>query len=639
MTTEKLFTDFPPNTAGEWKEKIIQDLKGADFDRKLRPTLPEGIQLNPFYRREDLEKIEGLADRQTGEPPFCRSPTRAGNQWEIRQDFYTPDLKKANQQIKTALENGVQAVGLYFTKQEGEPGLPVDSGGKLSPENWASLLEGIHLDFISLHLTGPGATVALNQSFLESPPAKNILARDAAALRGSGGIDLLVAAAQTGFSVSPEGWQELAQFLTGCRSSAPAWRPLVLNADIWSAAGAHTALELGLVLGDWSESLFQLGQHKVDLTGVVDQTAVKLAVGPRFFTELAKFRAIRPLLFQIWQSYLGSEPEGDRTPEIQAVTSAFYSTLYDPWVNMLRGTTSAMSAALGTADMVSVLPYDYRLSSGGDFGQRIARNVQHLMKHESYLDKVADPAAGSYYVETLTDQLAEQAWKLFQELEGAGGLAAALEKGVVAEKLAVRLAKTFEAVRGGKLNLLGTNHYPNPLDDLHKKNTPARLKPVVESRGDTDFEPVRPFFPGAELEGLRTRVEESGQPPKVLPLLFGHPAMRSARSNFLLNFFNCAGFEVLKPVIVESVAEFEQAVKENPADILGFCSSDKEYAPFLKEYLGQKKPGFPLWVIAGYPKEDLEQLTGLGVEKFVHLKSDLITELTWFFGKAQEARA
>jgi methylmalonyl-CoA mutase len=293
-------------------------------------------------------------------------------------------------------------------------------------------------------------------------------------------------------------------------------------------------------------------------------------------------------------------------------------------VNMLRSTTESMSAVLAGADSLTVNPFDSAFSKPSDFSERVARNTQIILKEESYLDKVVDPAAGSYYIESLTDSIASEAWKLFLETEQRGGFLAAFKSGFIQNQVTDTAKKRDLNIATRKEILLGTNQYPNfsevfsgkPLTDSAQKSSGIIAEPLHLYRASHGF------------ESLRISTDNTGKRPKAFMLTIGNPIIRKARAAFSSNFFACAGYEIIDNA---GFATVEEGVKEALAmksDMVIICSSDEEYpdvAPKAFELLKDKT----IFVVAGAPA-CMEELKQKGIEHFIHVKSNVLETLVGF---------
>jgi methylmalonyl-CoA mutase len=355
-----------------------------------------------------------------------------------------------------------------------------------------------------------------------------------------------------------------------------------------------------------------------------------MGVSTNYFMELAKFRAGRMLWAQIVKQY---EPKCDCSCKmlVHAETSRFNQTIFDAHVNLLRSQTEAMSAALAGVDSITVTPFDTPYQTPDDFSERIARNQQFLLKEESHLDKVVDPAGGSYYVETLTNSIAAEAWKLFLAMEAEGGFGKAVAEGKVQAAVNESNAKRHADMARRKEILLGTNQYPNINEmaaDKIKLNSGAcscGCKPAASANA------LNTARQASDFEALRLETEAAQNRPKVFMLTIGNLAMRLARSQFSGNFFGCAGYEIIDNNGFKTVQEGIDAAIAKQADVVVLCSSDDEYAEYAPEAF-KALNGRAEFVVAGNPA-CTEELQAQGIEHFIHVRSNVLDTLRTFNSK------
>jgi methylmalonyl-CoA mutase len=342
--------------------------------------------------------------------------------------------------------------------------------------------------------------------------------------------------------------------------------------------------------------------------------------------EIAKLRAARILWSKIAEAYGVAATQTHI--RIHSVSSQWNMTLYDPHVNMLRGTTEAMSSVLGGADLVNVLPFDYPNGKGNEFSDRIARNVQIILREEAYLDRVADPSSGSYYLESLTDKLSEKAWEMFCEVESKGGFRVAFEAGWIQKKAAASRKKKTDRAASGKGRILGTNAYPNFHElNLHQKIASTK-KDLPDSEGSS-LEALQPFRLSWPFEQLRLETEKSAKRPRVLLFKYGNPIWMTARATFAGNFFACAGYEIVDTSPFETIEEGISHASSGDFDLVVLCSSNEVYAetaPTIQKALSE----LSLVVIAGYPENNLDELKKAGITHFIHRNSNVLQTLRNF---------
>jgi methylmalonyl-CoA mutase len=352
-----------------------------------------------------------------------------------------------------------------------------------------------------------------------------------------------------------------------------------------------------------------------------------MGVSENYFMELAKFRAARLLWAQIVKQY---EPKCDCACKmiVNATTSTYNQTLFDSYVNLLRSQTEAMSAALGSVHSMVVTPFDAPYEQATDFSERIARNQQLIIKEESHFDRIVDPGAGSYYIEHLTDALAQEAWKIFLKVEEEGGFLAAVKAGTVQDDINATNVKRHGDAAKRKEFLLGTNQFPNFTEKSEGKKSLQSDK--LQCTDEPEFKAIESTRLAADFEDLRIHTEET-KVPTAFMLTIGNLAMRQARAQFSCNFLACAGYKVIDNLGFKTVEEGVDAALEAKADIIVICSSDDEYAEYAIpafKYLN----GRAMFVVAGAPA-CMEDLKAAGIENFVHVKCNVLETLKEYNAK------
>ena len=372
-----------------------------------------------------------------------------------------------------------------------------------------------------------------------------------------------------------------------------------VRADLVLESGADAIQQLGTALAEGVEKLAALCEDR-PVEVAAREIQFVFAVGSTYFFEIAKLRAARLLWTQAVAAFRPIDPDSCRM-NLHVRTSRLNKSFCDPQTNMLRATTEAMSAAIGGCETLTVEPFG--------FDEHLALGLLRVLGEEAHLNTVADPAGGSYYIESLTASLAREAWKLFQRIEAAGGYSQALSAGWLAEEIARTRAAREKAVASRRKALVGVNNYP----DLTEKP----LLAIPDAK--TEPAPFRAFRLAEPFEKIRQRTarhaSETGHVPKVLLLKRGDVKMRTARANFALNFFGCAGF---------GISESEEHAGSD-ANLIVLCSSDAEYLPFAQEICAAVK--VPV-VVAGNPKEHVDALMAAGVAGFIHIASDALATLT-----------
>ena len=613
--SEKLFAEFPAVTTEQWEEVITKDLKGADYDKKLVWKTIEGFNVRPYYRAENLADIK-FRDTLPGQFPFVRG-TKKSNEWLIRQDFCAcENLEEANKLALDALMKGANSIGFELPHRA------------LDEKEMAVLLKDICLQAIEVNFCGccPGKTRGTLDSFLKYAEAQGV-AKDE--IRASFDFSPLHALTVKG-RFCDDAFDKLADCVKAV-AAYPGIRVVAVKACDFNSAGSSISQELGYAMAIGSEYMTALTDRGLDAAEVARRIKFIFAISGNYFFEIAKFRAARVLWANIVKAY-GVEDLDAMKIKVHAVTSSWNQTVYDAYVNMLRGTTEAMSAALAGVDSIVVLPFDHAFRAPNEFSNRIARNTQSILKEEAHFDKVEDPGAGSYYIETLTSSIAKAAWDIFKSVDEKGGYVEAFKAGDVQAAVKAVSDKRDQAIAKRRDTILGTNQYPNFLekasDEITKEIVTRDASCGCCCGKDDDkkvAEPLRPYRGAQAFEALRLATDRSGKQPQAFMLTFGNLAMCRARAQFSCNFFAVAGFKVVDNNRFSSVEEGVEAALAAKADIVVACSADDEYAeavPKIKELIGDKA----IVVVAGDP-ECRPELEAKGIDKYIHVRCNVLETL------------
>jgi len=617
-----LLADFPPVSTQQWMDKVTVDLKGADFNKKLVWKTNEGFNVQPFYRAEDIEALK-TKDSAPGVFPYVRG-TKPGNEWLVRQDIDVVSAKEANAKALEVLYKGINSLGFKLKKEE------------LNADYIATLLEGIGAEFVELNfcicVSKAAELATILTDYFKSKEY------DVTKLHGSINFDPMNRMLSVGKELTKEQITVKAKATVLASVGLPFYRVVTVNAKTLNNAGAFIAQELGYALAWGNEYLSLLVDAGVDTSLAAKKIKFNFGVGGNYFMEIAKFRAARMLWAMLVDAYQPACKKDDcKSTEngickcaakmrIHAETTTFNKTVLDANVNMLRTQTEAMSATLGGVNSLTVLGYDSIYKPTDDFSERIARNQQLLLKEECHFDKVSDPAAGSYYVETLTNEIAAQAWKLFLDVEEQGGFFDAIASGKVQQAIKATAAARLKAVSSRREILLGTNQFPNFNEIGAEKVETTQTADCDCSHSGT--EKLLPVRGAAEFEALRFATVGAAKRPKAFMLTIGSLAMRLARAQFACNIFACAGYEVVDNLGFDTVEEGVKAALEAKADIIVICSSDDEYA-VLAPAAYELAKGKALFVVAGAPA-CTEDLKAIGIEHFVNVKTNVLESLKNF---------
>jgi methylmalonyl-CoA mutase len=609
-SNQPLFSEFAPVSTQAWMDKITADLKGADFEKKLVWKTNEGFSVRPFYRQEDLDSLKYL-DSLPGEFPFVRG-TKTTNKWLVRQDIIVKNVAAANAKALVLLTKGVDSLGFIFEDE-----------ALVTPENVKVLLQNIASKDVELNFKTRHGNKKLLQFVSDELKSQNC---DLAKAKGSINFDPIGSLTIGGkiCETIEKSMNYVAEVVTEGKN-LPLFQVLNVNARYFGNAGSSIVQELAFGLSIGNEYLTQLTERAISVDDAAKTIRFNFSVGSNYFMEIAKLRAARLLWSTIVNEYKPADANSCKMIA-HCETSEFNKTIFDTYVNVLRTQTEAMSATLGGCNSLTVQPFDSIFRDSSDFSERIARNQQLLLKEESYFDKIADPSAGSYYIETLTDSIATEAWKLFLAVEEKGGYIAALKEGYIQAQVNESASQKSKALASRREILLGTNQYPNGSETMAKAIDPAKVNKQEVQGGMVS--PIRQRRGAEEFEALRLATENAAKRPKVFMLTYGNLAMRLARSQFSGNFFGCAGYEVIDNLGFSTIEEgVEAAIKAN-ADIVALCSSDDEYVDAAPSAF-EKLAGKAIFVVAGAPA-CADELKAKGIEHFINVKSNVLETLQGF---------
>ncbi len=600
---EKLFAEFPPVPTEQWEEVITADLKGADYERKLVWRTGEGFNVRPYYRAENLEGLRFLGS-QAGEFPYVRG-VRAHNRWRIHQTVTVTDAAAANAEALKLLDAGVDSLGFAIEKEG------------FTAANLDTLLAGIHLPAIAVAFSGQ-CMAELVELFLAKVEKEGI---DKCEVKASFAIDPLVSGLAAKGTLCDSCMARIAELMARTAEYKHV-RLVTVAAQTFGNAGSTIVEELAFALSAGQDYLARLTDAGVDAETVARKLRFSFSVTSNYFMEIAKLRAARMLWANIVKGY-GPKKDCACKMQIHAETSRWNQTVYDPYVNMLRGTTEAMSAAIGGVYSLKVTPFDASFEAPTEFSKRIARNVELLLKHESHFDQVVDPAGGSYYIENLTESIAAEAWKLFLAIEEKGGYAAAYEAGFIKERVAASAAAKDKNISTRRQILLGANQFPN-----FTEVAPAEITPACVTRAEAEGNTLAAYRGAMAFERMRLEVDRSGKEPKAFMLTCGSLAMARARAQFSCNFFACAGIRVQDNTFFHSIEEGVEAAVASGAQIVVVCAADDDYAtaaPKVKELLA----GRAILVVAGAPA-CAPELEAQGITNFINVKSNVLETLKFY---------
>jgi methylmalonyl-CoA mutase len=605
----RLAADFAPASYDDWRKLVDGVLKGAPFEKLVGKTY-DGLRIEPIYPR-----ARGAA------PIAGRAPAAP---WQIMQRIDHPDPAQANTQALHDLENGASGLTLVFAGANGAHGFGLEP----TAEAVEKILDGVFIDAgIALELQ-LGTQSRMAAVHVAEYMKRKGLSPAACDIRF--GLDPIGACAVEGSSLYA--WPEIVaavsagiKGLAGIGFKGPF---AVADGRVIHDAGGSEVQELAFALAAGVAYMRVLESAGVALKDAQDMLYARLSADADQFLTMAKFRALRLLWARIEQA-CGLAP---KPLFIAADTAWRMLTQRDPYVNMLRATMATFSAGLGNANAIAVLPHTLALGLPDAFARRVARNTQLVLLQESNLARVTDPAAGSGGIEKLTQQLCEAAWSLFQEIEKAGGVFAALEQNLIQRKVAATRAAREANIARRKEVLTGATRFPNlheaPVAVLDAK--PVALAPAGEAK--FKFDALSPMRLAAPFERLRDRsdqiLKERGARPKVFLANLGTPADFTARATFAKSFFETGGIEAIDTEGFTDPAALAAVFRTSGAALACLCSQDKVYAgQATAAAKALQAAGAKHIYLAGRANEQEAALRAAGVNDFVFAGRDALTVL------------
>ncbi|MDA3962647.1 MAG: methylmalonyl-CoA mutase family protein [Planctomycetota bacterium] len=683
MTAESVsvLDDFPAVDYQVWREMVEADLKGAPFDKKLVTRLYEGIAVQPLYTKNDAIDalgVPGFAPLTRGASPLGAS----GRGWDIRQELDHPCLKRGNELALAELSGGANSLRLRWNGSSRTSGIDFDGAcgdgiTAATVDELDRLLNDVDLTIAPIGLDAGAGAIPAAACYLAVLDRRQVPADAARAELGIDPLGTLAATGALGSSASTV-IAQAAGIAANCAARYPGVRALTASSVPYHEAGAHAVQELAAVVATGATYLRACEEAGLSPQQAAGQIALEVAVGCDQFLEIAKIRALR----RIWGRILEACGVSADTACIKVLTttSRRMLTQRDPWVNMLRTTVTTFAAAVGGADAVTVLPFDAQIGVSPKHTRRVARNTQVVLHEEAHLDHVVDPGGGSWYLESLTNELAQAAWTQFQAIEGDGGILAALGSG----SLSGAIAESWQARRANlakrKDPITGVSEYPNVTETTPKTeqpdlalikrdcdarlaaSSPAAANAVAQLNGAEAGAKLDALVAaaaagasigalnaalatsdGAEIDALpvhtfaedfeRLRAACDAKPPKAFLANMGPLAHHTVRASWSTNFLQAGGLDVISNDGFKEADAAAAAFKESGASIAVICSSDKLYPDLaVPTAKALKAAGANSVILAGRPADDdtTKAWTEAGVDRFIYLGVpvlDVLTEL------------
>jgi len=701
-----LKTDFPIQTFDDWKLQVEKDLKGESFDKKLITKTYEEINLQPLYTSNDIKDLPQI-NNFPGFNNFLRGGNVSGytsRSWEIAQEYDQSLPEDLNEDLRSDLKRGLNSINIVLDNPT-QLGIDADQSkaGEVGKDGLSiSGVRKMQVLFKDIDLTNQPINISCGFSAL---PITLLFAAYANETRTSlmnikGSItsdpyEYLLTKGDLPISLNQIFDEMKLSAELMIKSNSPI-KTIGVSGLSFNNAGANAVQELAFTLATAVEYLTEMISRGLKSDDAAKRIKFTFGIGSFYFMEVAKLRAARILWNKILEAY--EVKEENRKIFIHGKTSQFNQTFFDPFVNSLRTTTEAFSAFVGGVDSLQTNSYDESFNIPDDFSRRLARNTQIILKEESHLEQVIDPAGGSFFVEKLTDDIANSAWKLFQTIEENGGMLKAIQSGFVQNEI-VKIADVKKKDFAKRKSILvGTNMYANPKEemleiknkDLHavykkrveyiqkyrvngdnKKHSSIleKLQNIADTKSyDLIDNAVDAFLEGASLgeisksirasaekgisvtplekfrlsemfEELRIASEnykkKTGSKPKVFLATMGPLKQFKGRADFSRTFFEVGGFEIIYPNGFATTDEAVKSAIESKAQVVVICSTDDTYPDLIPPIVkGIKEKSKDVSVIlAGYPKDQIEEHKKSGVDDFIYLGADAHKVLSTLLNK------
>jgi methylmalonyl-CoA mutase len=621
MPTDDLISDsgFVPPTQDAWLRLVEKALKGAEFEKRLVQRSADGIRIAPLYTRADA--LPGAEQSMPGAPPFVRGNLRdhTGLPWQMRQLCIEADPAVAVEAIREEIAAGSNAIGIRV-EAPGQAGLAASA--------LEHVLRSVPLDAVCVALSAgeatPESAAALTRAWDSQAVAPG--KRHAAlgldpigdlARKGGLGISLDAALASAARLASDPGWSQGAATV------------LCADGRVCHEAGGSEAQELAFMAATLIAYLRAVEVAGLSPDRALARIELALAADADLFMTIAKLRATRRIVWRIAEAC--GAGAASAAVRLAATTSERMMARRDPWVNLLRTCAAGMGAALGGVDALTILPYTAALGRPDGFARRIARNMHVILHEESSIGRVADPAGGAWYLEALTDQLAQAAWAELQAIEAAGGVAQALRTGFIQDRIGRVAIDRAKAIATGRAALTGVSAFPKlGGDGVQIQPYPAPNKPAGTADSVRVMAPMRLADP---FEALRDRADafaaRHGAQPSIFLASLGSAADHAARSTWIANFLAAGGIGAIATEGFTNSADAGQAFAACGAAIACICSSDQVYAELAEATAGMlKQAGAAKVLLAGRPKAEAEvELKAAGVDAFLFAGQDAVASL------------
>jgi len=692
MTTDKemkLADLFPFPSYQEWRQAAEETLGGVSFEKKLITKTYENIDLQPIYSKENVEQLNYLIENLPGEYPYARSTEPIGYKnvdWEIAQEIAAPTPEIFNNMVLNDLNRGLDAIVLSIDEDFAATNIHGNDLSKLMISNFNDLknaFDNVALNNVSLRVKANSLGLELAAMIIFYLNKQEKLHSQAKLCFGISPLNQLKVKGKSSIPISKlfDDAQQLINWKIENNSNA---KIISINAEVFLNGGSSSTQDVAYSLAEATYIVRELLHRGLNINDIASSIAFEFSIGPKFFTEIAKFRAARMLWAKIIKEFGGNAESQKMT--IFAATSKINKTKFDPNVNMLRATTEVLSAVLGGCQAISVGCYDEALGIPNDISRRIARNIQSVIMHEAHITDTIDPASGSWYLEVLTNEMAHKSWDIFKQVESMGGILNALKNGSVQDNIVKTANARLGNIASRRETLLGTNKYPNlkekPVETLINIDVLA-IKSFIQERqaacnnhkcqaavndyrkvfmsdrtksiekaiaafshctsikeliGSTDIldsdiieaRPIAEYRMGEIFENLRNGTisiakDKGIEQTSICLVNFGQLKEFKARNDFSTDFFQVAGFEMVNTEGALSADEGIERIKNTNYNVYVACSTDDRYSEIVPDFATKFKAIKPdaKLILAGYPADYVESFKSDGIDEFIHIKTNI----------------
>jgi methylmalonyl-CoA mutase len=698
-------SDFPKIDHAMWRKQVEVELKGAPFDKRMTSRSYEGIELQALYTEETFPTA-GDPGGLPGYPPLTRGAEPLGHVlagWDIRQEHAHPDAAVANAQILEDLNGGVTSIDVRLDAASMQ-GLDVDDrrAADLAGRDGISvscvadierLAQGVKLDIAGFHFDPGAAFLPMASLYVAAAKRSDVPAKD---MLGGFNADPLKVLVRDGNLPVPfdAALQQMADLAAWTAQNAPRMTSVEVSSTPYHNAGASAVADIAFAVATGLDYLRVLTDAGIELETAASQIAFSMALGCRFYLAIAKIRATRKLWADVIEASGGSARA--QKMQLRVSTGRRVLTTRNQSLNIFRNTVACYAGAVGGADVITTTPFDTPTGLPSEASRRNARNTQLILAEECHLSQVIDAAGGSWYIEWYTNELAERAWSILQQIETQGRMIKAVTTGWVAEQITPTETAREKDIAVRKVAVTGVSEHPTLTEYRTEQEAPNYRELAItaaqrlsnwrrQHRGPASLDAlagtpvgsgrlmaaaIEAAAAGATLGQIADKLVPAGSEPTVMAPLTVHPydaafedlrsaadafesarghrprvylagigtiAEQVARKNYARNFFEAGGFEVVAREAKYNAAEAAAAFAASDAGIAVICSTDKQYTAAVAELAPKlKAAGARSVILAGHPGQSEAIYRAAGIDRFVYMRCDVLATL-WSLLRVEEA--